>query len=133
MKLHFKEDPREWRKTTLIGLIGPAVITGILRWRGVISTRFLIVVLAVIAVAALCVCLRPRWFRGHYRFTLRLGFYTTQIVGKVVLVELFFFILTPFGWILRLLGKDFLQLKSPENQKTFWHPARQDSSLDHLY
>ncbi len=133
MKLHFKEDPREWRKTTLIGLIGPAVITGILRWRGVISTRFLIVVLAVIAVAALCVCLRPRWFRGHYRFTLRLGFYTTQIVGKVVLVALFFFILTPFGWILRLLGKDFLQLKSPENQKTFWHPARQDSSLDHLY
>ena len=105
MKLHFKEDPREWRKTTLIGLIGPAVITGILHWRGVISTGFLSAVLAVIAVVALCVCLRPRWFRGHYRFTLRLGFYTTQIVGKVVLVALFFFILTPFGWILRLLAR----------------------------
>jgi hypothetical protein len=133
MKLPFKEDPREWRKTTLIGLIGPAVITGILRWRGVISTGFLSAVLAVIAVAALCVCLRPCWFRGHYRFTLRLGFYTTQIVGKVVLVALFFFILTPFGWILRLLGKDFLQLKSPKNQKTFWHPARPDSSFDRMF
>ena len=133
MKLHFKEDPREWRKTTLIGLIGPAVITGILRWRGVISMGFLSAVLAVIAVAALCVCLRPRWFRGHYRFTLRLGFYTTQIVGKVVLVALFFFILTPFGWILRLLGKDFLQLKSPKTQKTFWHPAKPDSSFDRMF
>ena len=133
MKLHFKEDPREWRKTTLTGLIGPAVITGILRWRGVISTGFLIAVIAVIAVIALCVCLRPRWFRGHYRFTLRLGFYTIPIVGKVVLVAFFFFILTPFGWILRLLGKDLLQLKSPKNQKTFWHPARQDSSFDRMF
>lgn len=133
MKLHFEEDPREWRKTTLIGLIGPAVITGILRWRGVMSTRFLIAVLAVIAVTALCVCLRPRWFRGHYRFTLRLGFYTSQILGKVVLAALFFLILTPLGWTLRLLGKDFLQLKSRKNQQTFWQPARQDGSLDRLF
>ena len=133
MKLHFKEDPREWRKTTLIGLIGPAVITGILRWRGVISTGFLSAVLAVIAVAALCVCLRPRWFRGHYRFTLRLGFYTTQIFGKVVLVALFFVILTPFGWILRLLGKDLLQLKPKPDQQTFWQPAKPDGSLERMY
>jgi len=55
MRLHFKEDPKEWRKTTLIGLIGPAVITGILRWRGVISTGFLGAVLAVIAVAAVLI------------------------------------------------------------------------------
>lgn len=133
MRLHFKEDPREWRKTTLIGLIGPTVITSILRWRGVVSASFLIAVFAVIALVALCVCLRPRWFRGHYRFTIRLGFYTAQIFGKVVLVALFFFILTPFGWILRLLGKDLLQLKSPRDQQTFWQPARQDSSLDDMY
>ena len=133
MKLHFKEDPREWRKTTLIGLIGPAVITGILRWRGVISTGFLSAVLAVIALAALCVCLRPRWFRGHYRFTTRLGYYTFQFLGKIILVAVFFVIVTPFGLILRLLGKDFLQLKSPRNKQTFWQPSRQDSSLDRMY
>jgi len=120
MKLHFKEDPKEWRKTTLIGLIGPAIITSILRWRGVVSSTCLAVVLALIALVALCVWMRPRWFRGHYRFTIRLGFYTTQVFGKVVLVALFFLILTPFGWILRLMGKDFLQLKSPRDQQTFW-------------
>ena len=133
MKLHFKEDPKEWRKTTLIGLIGPAIITSILRWRGVVSSTCLAVVLALIALVELCVWMRPRWFRGHYRFTIRLGFYTTQVFGKVVLVALFFLILTPFGWILRLMGKDFLQLKSPRDQQTFWQPARQDGSLDRMY
>ena len=133
MRLHFKEDPAEWRKTTLIGLIGPTVIASILRWRGVVSESFLMAVLILIALAVLCVCLRPRWFRGHYRFTTRLGFYTAQIFGKVVLVALFFLFLTPLGWILRLFRKDLLQLKSPRDQQTFWHPARSDSSLDNMF
>jgi len=133
MKLHFKEDPKEWRKVTLIGLIGPTVITGILRYRGVVSTTFLASVLTLIALAALCVCVRPRWFRGHYRFTTRFGFYTAHVIGKVVLAALFLLIFTPFGLILRLLGKDFLQLKSPRARQTFWQPARQDGSLDSMF
>jgi hypothetical protein len=51
----------------------------------------------------------------------------------VVLAALFFVILTPFGWILRLLGKDFLRLKPPSDMQTFWQSARQDGSLDRLY
>ncbi len=133
MKLHFKEDPREWRKTTLLGLIGPVVITSILCYRGVVSRGFLAVALVLIALVALCACARPRWFRGHYRFTTRLGFYTFQFLGKIVLVVVFFVIVTPFGLILRLLGKDFLQLKSPGDKQTFWQPARQDGSLDRMY
>ena len=133
MRLHFKEDPREWRKAALLGLIGPAAIIGILRWRGVVSTTFLTAALALIALAALCAWVRPRWFRGYYRFMTRLGFYIIQVLGKVVLAAFFFVILTPFGWVLRLSGKDFLQLKSPRDKQTFWQPARQDGSLDRMF
>lgn len=133
MRLHFKEDPGEWRKTALLGLIGPAVIIGILRWRGVVSNAGLAAALALIALTALCARTRPRWFRGYYRFMTRLGFYTFQILSKVVLAALFFLILTPFGWILRLFGKDLLQLKSPQDKQTFWQPARKDGSLDRMY
>ena len=133
MRLHFKEDPKEWRKAALLGLIGPAAIIGVLRWRGVVSTTFLTAALAVIALVALCAWMRPRWFRGYYRFMTRLGFYIIQVLGKVVLAALFFVILTPFGWILRLSGKDLLQLKSPRDRQTFWQPARQDSSLDSMF
>ncbi|HLP78218.1 MAG TPA: hypothetical protein VK327_15035 [Candidatus Paceibacterota bacterium] len=133
MKLLFTESPGEWRKTTLLGLIGPTVILSVLCYRGVVSRGLWAAALAVIALVALCACLRPRWFRGHYRFTTRLGFYTFQFLGKVVLIAVFFVIVTPFGLILRLAGKDFLQLKSPRNKQAFWHPARQDGSLDHMY
>lgn len=133
MRLRYKEDPRDWRKAALLSLIGPAVITGLLRHRGVISTTGLGSALAVIALAALCAWSRPRWFRGYYRFTTRLGFYIIQTAGRVVLAALFFLILTPFGWILRLLGKDLLQLKPPRDQQTYWQTARPDGSLDRLY
>jgi len=133
MRLHFKEDPREWRKVTLLGLIGPAAITGILRWRGVVYGTCLAAVLAFIALVALCVWVRPRWFRGYYRFTTRLGFHTFQLLGRVVLAAFFFLILTPFGWVMRRLGKDFLQLKSPSDRQTFWQTARRDGSLDRMF
>jgi hypothetical protein len=133
MRLHFKEDPKEWRKATLLGLIGPAAIIGILRWRGVVSSTCLVSALAVIAMVALCAWVRPRWFRGYYRFMTRLGFYIIQALGRIVLAALFFLILTPFGWILRLSGKDLLQLKSPRDKQTFWQTARQDGSLDSTF
>jgi len=125
--------PREWRKTTLLGLIGPVVITSILSYRGVVSRGFLASALVLIALVALRACARPRWFRGHYRFTIRLGFYATQFFGKVVLAVVFFVIRTPLGLILRRLGKDLLQLKSPEAKQTCWQPARSDGSLDRMY
>ena len=133
MRLHFKEDPKEWRKAALLGLIGPAAILGFLRYRGAVSPACLAAALALIALAALGAWVRPRWFRGYYRFTTRLGFYIIQVLGKIVLAAFFFVILTPFGWIMRRLGKDFLQLKSPRDQQTYWQPARKDSSLDNMY
>ena len=133
MRLHFKENPKEWRKTVWFGMIGPTVIIGILRWRGVVSNSVLTAVLALVALIALCAWFRPRWFRGYYRFTTRLGFYTMQVLGRVVLSVFFILVLTPFGWILRLFGKDFLQLKPPRDKQTFWQPARQDGSLDRIF
>ena len=133
MRLHFKEDPREWRKAALLGLIGPAAILGFLRYRGTVSTACLAAALALIALAALGAWVRPRWFRGYYRFTNRLGFYAIEVLGRVVLAALFFLILTPFGCVMRLFGKDLLQLKAPRDKKTFWQTARQDGSLDSMF
>ena len=133
MRLRFKEDPKEWRKAALLGLIGPAAIIGILRWRGVVSLTSLAAALALIALAALCAWVWPRWFRGYYRFSTRLGFHIIQVLGRGVLAAFFFVILTPFGWILRLSGKDLLQLKSREDKQTFWQTSRRDGSLDSMF
>ena len=133
MKLHFKEEPKEWRKVTLLGLVGPSVVAVLLRWHGVISWKLLAAALALFLLIALLACAWPRWFRGYYRFATWVGFHTIQFVGQVVLMALFFLILAPFGWILRLFGKNLLQLKSQPGQQTFWQPARKDGSLDSMY
>ncbi len=87
----------------------------------------------VLAVVAVCAVLQPRWFRGWYRLSLRLGFYSSQFIGRCVLVLFFIFIITPLGWVLRLAGKDPLQLKRPRNATTYWQPSKDCSPLDRLF
>ena len=107
MKLIYREDPKEWRKSAVL--------------------------LALLGLVAIGAALRPRWFRGWYRLSLRLGFYSSQFIGRCVLMIFFIFILTPLGFVLRLMGKDPLQLERPREAATYWHQAKEGSSLDRLF
>ncbi len=133
MKLRFKEEPKEWRKSTLLTLLGFALLSSLARWRHHLANAQWLVFLAVLATIAICAVLQPRWFRGWYRLSLRLGFYSSQFIGRCVLALFFIFILTPLGLVLRLMGKDPLQLKRPRDAKTYWHSSRDSTSLDRLF
>lgn len=133
MKLKLKEDPKEWRKQALLAALGLAVLCSLLRWRRVLPQNVWLAVLAVLGLVALGAWLRPRWFRGYYRFSMRVGFAISQVIGFVALVLFFIFILTPVGWVLRFVGKDPLQLKRPADTTTFWRTARDPNPLDRLF
>jgi hypothetical protein len=133
MKLKFKEDPKEWRKSALLAALGLAILSSLLRWRKHLPQNVWLGLLALLAVAAVCALLQPRWFRGWYRLSLQLGFYSSQFIGRGVLLLVFVFAITPLGFVLRFAGKDSLQLKRPREAKTFWHPAKDCSPLDRLF
>src|SRR5271165_1332966 len=133
MKLHFKEDPKEWRKSVLLTALGVAILSSLLRWRKHLPSHLWLALLVLLAGVALCAVLRPRWFRGWYRLSLRLGFYSSQFIGRCVLVLFFFFIITPLGFVLRLMGKRPLQLKRPTAATTYWHQSKGCSPLDRLF
>jgi hypothetical protein len=133
MKLKFKEDPKEWRKSTVLTALGLAILTSLLRWRHHLSTNVWCIMLGVLAIVAVCAVLQPRWFRGWYRLSLRLGFSSSQFIGRCILILFFIFIITPLGWGLRLAGKDSLQLKRPRNATTYWQPSKDCSPLDRLF
>ena len=133
MKIRLKEDPKEWRKATLLNALALAVLGTVLRWRRILPVAGWITLLTVLAGVMLCALLRPRWFRSYHRFSTRLGFYASQWIGYTVLAILFLLVLTPMGWALRLAGKDPLQLKRPRNPATYWHPAGESSPLDRLF
>src|ERR1019366_2286441 len=99
-------------------------ITGILRYRKVVSWTCLVAVLVVIVLVALAALARPRWFRGYYRFATRLGFYTIQFLGKVVLAGFFFFFFYSYPGPLEpaACGEGISSSKTPP--KKTQHPAK---------
>jgi len=133
MRLKLKEDPKEWRKTTLLTALALAVISTVLRWRRVLPVPGWAAVLGVLACVALCAVLQPRWFRGYYRGSGRIGFYMAQALGVVLLAVLFLVFLTPIAFVMRLAGKDPLQIKPRRDSASYWHPTEASSSLERLF
>lgn len=133
MKLRLKEEPKEWRKSTLLTLAPLAILSSLLCWRHVVSVPTWRILLAVLTGIALAACLQPRWFRGYYRVSMRVGFWLSQVVAQVVLALIFMLLITPLGLILRVCGKDLLRLKRTKQTATYWTAAKPSSSLDQLF
>jgi len=51
-----------------------------------------------------------------------LGALLQAVVNPLVLGVLFYLVFTPFGWMLRRLGKDFLRLRPAPEAPTYWIP-----------
>ena len=133
MKAKYKEDPRAWRKSTLLSVLALFLLSSVLWWRRVLPMevwRAGLVTLIIVGIMAGC-C--PAWFRSYYRFSTWAGFWSSQIVARVALVLLFVVVIAPAGIILRLLGKDPLSLKRSPAATSYWRPARQESPLDRLF
>ncbi len=133
MKLKLKEEPKEWRKAAWMSALGLAVFSSLLRWRRVLPVAAWVLVLCALAALAVAAAVRPRWFRGYYRFSAKLGFAISQTVGRIVLALFFFIIVTPLGLVLRLLGKDPLRLRHPVGAASYWSEVRRKSSLEQLF
>jgi len=133
MKLRLKEDPKEWRKATLLALGGLAMMSSLLRWRKVLPNGAWLTVLAGLAVLAVTASASPRLFRGYYRFSHRLGFHLARWLGYIVLGVFFVLIITPVGLILRAFGQDPLRLKRSGKEDGYWQPAKPNGPLDRMF
>ena len=49
-----------------------------------------------------------------------LGAQLHKITNPIILGVFFYVVFTPFGWLLRLLGKDFLRLKWVPDSESYW-------------
>jgi hypothetical protein len=133
MKLELKEEPKEWRKAAWMSTLGLALLSSLLCWRRVLPVAAWGAILGLLAALAVAAALRPRWFRGYYRFSSKLGFRITRIAGCVVLALFFFIVITPLGLVLRMFGKDPLRLRRPLGAESYWSEVRGKSSLDRLF
>jgi hypothetical protein len=57
--------------------------------------------------------------KGWMKFAERLGW----VMTRVIMVVMFYAVVTPIGLLARAAGKDFLHLKFDRNARTYWVPA----------
>jgi ABC-type dipeptide/oligopeptide/nickel transport system permease component len=133
MKFRLEEQPGAWRKFTLTTALAVEVIGVLLWWRQLLPGRVLAGLLVGVALVTLLASVKPRWFRRFYRVGMTASFHVGQFMGQVMLTVLFFLVLTPLGWSLRLAGKDLLRLQRPKAAGSYWQPAKQDGRLDQMF
>ena len=57
---------------------------------------------------------------------IQLGEFLGKLIAPVVMALIYFFILTPVSFIVRVFGKDLLSLKFLKEQETYWRQRKKD-------
>jgi hypothetical protein len=79
------------------------------RWALPVSALFLFIALAA-----------PKILAPLNRAWTALGTLLHAVINPLVLGVLFYLVFTPFGWVLRRMGKDFLRLRPAPAAQTYW-------------
>jgi len=76
---------------------------------------------------------RPVRLRLVYQLWMSGSTIIGNIIFKAILILFYYLIITPIGFLGRILGKNFLLLKIDKNKKTYWI-SREDLRIDkHFY
>ena len=132
MKLKLQESPREWLKFTAVIGTMVALAGWLLQKRGWLPGELWMVFIPGVIAVSLC-AMRPQWFRGFYRGGMTVFFHIGQFMGRMLLTIFFFLAVTPLGLILRLMGKDLLQLKRDPKATTYWQSPRKSGGFDRQF
>lgn len=127
----WRPDARELRRFAVAMLIGFTVLGLLSAWRakGIGTPSIALWSTGVIlAVAAFVPRLGRIAYLSVYLPTGIIGY----VVSNVLLALMFFFVVTPLGLILRLMGKDLLQQRRPK-QSTGWMTVKGIKNDDSYY
>lgn len=133
MQPKLKENPREWQKFTAVMVLMVEVICLALHRRGMMHTTAMGVAAVALLLVVLASLVRPQSFRGFYRSGMTVSFHVGQVMGGILLSVFFLLVVTPMGLVMRLFGKDLLELKRDKSAKTYWRPARSNPNFDRMF
>ncbi len=66
----------------------------------------------------------PKWLRLFYKIWMGLAFILGWFVSRIILIFLFYTVITPLGLFARLFGKRFLDTRAEAQAKTYWKPVK---------
>ena len=78
-------------------------------WSAIISLAFLILVLT-----------RSKLLTPLNRLWAKFGIILGSIIAPIVMGVVFFLVITPIGLVMKIIGKDLLNLKYDKKKETYW-------------
>ena len=72
--------------------------------------------------------LNPNLLKPFNKIWFKFGMFLGNIVSPIVMCLVFFFVVTPTGFLMRLFGKDLLKLKKNKNN-TYWVTKNYKSNM----
>jgi hypothetical protein len=73
----------------------------------------------------------PQSLRKVYGIWMGMAFAIGWVVSRALLIGMFFFVLTPIGFIARLFKKEFMDVKFIKSRETFWVKKKIDKTINY--
>lgn len=116
---NIKSDKAEFRKFGItIGVVS-GILGGVLLWRGGDYYLYLFVFSVLFIFSGV---FRPALLRPVHKVWMSLAVTLGWIMTRIILSVLFYLVFTPIGVLVRLFGRDFLDLKFDKDADSYWIP-----------
>lgn len=118
--VNWKPDSRQLRQFAGLFLVFGGIIGGVLMWRGVVSMTGAGWIWSVAAVVGLAGLALPALIRPIYIAMMALALPIGFVVSTVLLATVYYLVVTPIGWLLRLTGYDAMHRRLDPQAATYW-------------
>jgi len=108
---------KELRQFGIIIAIACGLLGGLLLWRGKPYYPYSLIIAAAFLFLGLTL---PAALKPLHKVWMTISILMGWLMTRIILIILFYGILTPIGLIGRLCGKDFLNIKLNKNTPSYW-------------
>jgi hypothetical protein len=114
---NIKGDKSDWRKFGITMSIILILIGLFLLWKRNIYFEYFFIIAAAFLIPGLIL---PSALKPVYKVWMSLAAVMGFIMTKVIMIFIFYLIVTPVGLIASMTGKQFLDMKIDKNAKSYW-------------
>jgi hypothetical protein len=134
LRINWTPPPRELRSFGVICTVFLTLVGSVLAWRVGRTPAYWLygsaVLMLIITFEA-----PPVLLLGVYRGWMAIGYVIGSVVSRVILVVIFFLVITPVAFVFKIMGRDVLRIKRAPSGSSYWvkHPHVGKESYRHLF
>jgi len=126
-----KSKTSEFRKFGVTMAVVLALIGGLILWR---HKNYYWYLFGAAALFLLLGLLAPSMLKSAHKIWMTLSIIMGGFMSRLILIILFYLVLTPTGLLLRILGKDILNTRiTKDSSESYWIPRKTNKSQERDY